>query len=112
MDLDPREREYVRVSRAHGGLIRKHLAEQAKLDLSEERYLQELGQIKSTIMHAISDRWDARLSTLFYVLMERFPDMYLAEDELERTILNRQDAGKISVTALEQRDRFVYSNST
>ncbi|KAF2966988.1 hypothetical protein GQX73_g6566 [Xylaria multiplex] len=58
------------------------------------RYVQTLGEIKSTIMHVLSDRWNERLSTFFQALMEQFPEMYLAEDYLNHTILDRNQSGR------------------
>ncbi|KAI0538331.1 hypothetical protein GGR58DRAFT_308921 [Xylaria digitata] len=58
------------------------------------KYVQNLGEMKSTIMHVLSDRWDERLSTFFQALMEQFPEMYLAEDYLNHTILDRNQSGR------------------
>jgi hypothetical protein len=61
--------------------------------------LEATGDMGSTILHVICDRWyKRRHAPLLDALMERFPDMYLAEDSLGRTVLERNKSDGITYT--------------
>lgn len=53
------------------------------------------GDLGSTLLHVISDRWSPGLESLFDFLMMHFPNLFLEKDDLGRTVLDRNQTGRL-----------------
>ena len=91
------------ISKCHNNLVSAALQGRDTASIlanADEFFLSQDGEMNSSILHVMSDSWTTRFTPLFKGLMGMYPDMYLRQDYLGRSILNRNEVGRT-------RDRFV-----